>query len=63
MSGGGRQNWNNMQGLFVATYLTTQNRTRNPRHSAIAVEDYLTERLKAINDLDYEAINDHGGLH
>ena len=59
MSGGGRQNWKNMQRVVRRELLNDAEKDTESRHSATAVEDYLSEKLKEINDLDYEAINAH----
>ncbi|MCY3978648.1 MAG: hypothetical protein OXG23_11170 [Chloroflexi bacterium] len=59
MSGGGRQNWKNMQRVVRRELLDDVENDTESRHSATAVEDYLSEKLKEINNLDYEAINAH----
>ena len=59
MSGGGRQNWKNMQNVVRRELLNDSEHDTDSRHSATEIEGFLTEKLKDINRHDYKAIDSH----
>ena len=62
MSGGGRQNWHNLQPVTRRELLDDSEHETDSLQSATELEHYLSEKLKEINDLDYSAIYSHREL-
>ncbi|MDE2854316.1 MAG: nucleotidyltransferase [Chloroflexota bacterium] len=59
MSGGGRQNWRNLQPVTRRELLDDSEHETDSLQRATEIEHYLSEKLKEINDLDYSAIHSH----